>query len=226
MGFKCPSGPLSRAMERAAQIQDGLEKARLTPSQRRRATCHSAAASYLSFLPEHQLRASQIHTCFKGHNHTREALGRKWNRDCHEHCPPTSRGGLVPWGASWAGTEPRCHPGTLGPRRASCTLLLSFLPVAWLENGKRGVSGGGHGTFKALAHSPPPRRLHPTASLGLGFQGQQPHWDDPVTSGCPGEGWGHWRLGRPLCVCMLGGAGTENQCPSPPCCTPTTSFSP
>ena len=113
--------------------------------------------------------------------------------------------GLVPWGASWSGAEPRCHPGMLGPQRASSMLLLSFLPVAWLENGKRSVGRGGHAAFKAVAHSLPPGRLHPTASLGLEFQGQQPHWDDPVTSGCPGEGWGCWMLGRPLLCVRLGG---------------------
>ena len=39
----------------------------------------------------------------------------------------------------------------------------------------------------------------------LGFQGQQPHWEDPVTSGCPGEGWGRWMLGRPLLYVHVGG---------------------
>lgn len=48
----------------------------------------------------------------------------------------------------------------LGPQRASRTLLLSFLPVAQLENGKRGVGGGGHAALKAVAHSPPPGQLH------------------------------------------------------------------
>lgn len=130
-GFQCPSGPLSKAVESGSPDPGWFGKVRLTPSQEEGHLSLRKLPLLLEFpcLEQHQLRASQIHPCFKvSSNHTREALGES------ETETAMSTAHFHSWGwcpeASWAGTEPRCHPGMLGPRRASRTLSLSFLPVA------------------------------------------------------------------------------------------------